>query len=356
MNPYKKFPDKNFWGKQVANLAPDQINYDAAPKFQFDLETEKFATAGSCFAQHFARELVNMGGKHHVAEPAHPLLSDDEKSGYGLFSARYGNVYTARQLRELLEQAFGIREPVIDFAQDKKGKWFDLLRPRVSKHGFSSYEEALRDRLYHLKKVKEMFSNIDVFVFTLGLTELWHNTKLDCAYPICPGTAAGEFNPDIHQFHNQSFSEVHQDLADSLRLILENAPKTKILLTVSPVMLVATAEERGALQSSIASKSILRAVADQCCREFDAVDYFPSFEIITGPQARGRFFTADGRDVLPDGVNTVMGCFFRSRVSAGGLATSSPTSQTEALEENTTHDIITEAFEVDCDEILLNRS
>ena len=68
------------------------------------------------------------------------------------------------------------------------------------------------------------------------------------------------------------------------------------------------------LNSSIASKSILRAVVDSCVREFDYVDYFSSYEIITGPQAQGQFWESGGRNVKPEGVRLVMDTFFKSRI------------------------------------------
>lgn len=353
LNPYHEFPDYQFWNRDVGNTLLENIQYDATPKFTFDIAKDKFVTAGSCFAQHFARELVAMGGQHYVAEPAHPVLPETSKQGYGVFSARYGNIYSVRQLRELLEQVYGLREPILDFVQDENRRWFDLLRPRVTVEGFSSIAEATADRHFHLAKVAEMFSAANVFVFTLGLTELWYNVQEKYAYPMCPGTVVGEFKKDIHKFCNQTFGQVLADLQASMKILAQHAPHLKVLLTVSPVLLVATAESRSVLQSSTVSKSILRAASDQCCKEFDFVDYFPSFEIISNSKTRGRFYSEDARDVKPEGVKLVMSCFFKSRFDIHGRAVKLAQKESDTAVQD---DDISKAFEVECDEILLDKN
>jgi hypothetical protein len=128
-----------------------------------------------------------------------------------------------------------------------------------------------------------------------------------------------------------------------------------VLLTVSPVMLVASYERRGALQSSIASKSILRAAADACCSELGSVDYFPSFEIISGPQSRGMFYETNHRDVNGAGVSLVMDVFFRSRL---GLARSSPGAPAPGIQPGQRQAEeaarIAAALQAECDEMFLD--
>jgi len=356
MNPYRGLPAQHHWKKQLDAADLAAIDYDPVPKWTFDLASDRFATAGSCFAQHFARELRKAGGKYAESEPRHPLIPETAGHGYGLFSARYGNIYTTRQLRELLEQAFGARPVVNDLFCDKSGRWIDLLRMRAIPDGFTSREECLIDRRYHLGRVRALFDLCDVFVFTLGLTECWENTELDIVYPICPGVIEDAFRPDAHRFLNLGYDECLRDMRRSIELVRQANPNVRILLTVSPVMLIATFEPRGALQSSIASKAILRAVADRCVREYDYVDYFPSFDIITGPQSAGRFYQEDRRDVTPEGVELVMSVFFRRRCTNAGIV--KPIAAT-AVEQPWRSDValaIAKAMEVECDEILLGQA
>jgi hypothetical protein len=172
---------------------------------------------------------------------------------------------------------------------------------------------------------------------------------------MCPGTVAGAFDGNVHQFRNLGYEECRDDLRRFCETVRSVNPQLRVLLTVSPVMLVASYESRGALQSSIASKSILRAVADACCSELEAVDYFPSFEIISGPQSRGMFYEANYRDVNSDGVALVMDVFFRSRLGlapSGSEASAAGTQPTHGRDEEATR--IAAAVLAECEEIFLD--
>ncbi|MDE8348290.1 MAG: GSCFA domain-containing protein, partial [Acidocella sp.] len=89
-------------------------------------------------------------------------------------------------------------------------------------------------------------------------------------------------------------------------------PKIRIILTVSPVPLIATYEPRSVLASTICSKSILRAAADEMESAYpENIAYFPSYEIITGPHAGNFYYEADKREVTQAGVAHVMRLFMR---------------------------------------------
>lgn len=350
MHPYAQLDDAHFWNRCVTGRELSAIPFDPAPKFQFRLDLERFGTAGSCFAQHFGRELVARGGQLLLAEARHPLVPETAGHGYGVFSGRYGNIYNTRQLRELFEQALGVRPPVFEFCRHADGRWIDMLRPRAVPDGFSSETDAKTDRLYHLRRVKHLLESCTTLVFTMGLTETWRNRRDGYSYGICPGVVAGAFDPEIHEFVNFDYEACRADLRAALELAWSCNAALKVLLTVSPVMLVATAEARGVVQSSMASKSILRAVADDCARQLALVDYFPSFEIIVGPPTRGRFFDASGRDVTREGVDLVMNVFFQSRVVGTARAPAADAKDWQALQRQ-----VQAAMDVECDEILLDQ-
>jgi hypothetical protein len=353
-HPYRNLAAHHFWRLQVSGRRPSDIDYDAAPKFVFDLSQDCFATAGSCFAQHFGRELDRRGGRLCITETRHPLMPSEAELGYGLFSARYGNIYTTRQLRELVDQVFALREPIFEWAQREDGRWVDMLRPTAVSDGYSSPEEARADRVYHLDRARAAFLSATVLVFTFGLTEGWENAERGFVYPICPGTAAGEFDERIHRFKNLSYPECLEDMQYVFDVLLHANPELRVLLTVSPVMLVASFESRGALQSSVASKSVLRAVAEACRNDWHAVDYFPAYEIVSGPQAEGRFYDASRRDVSADGVAAVMDAFFASR-----FAGSQGLPRAERCDEPSESRVaasgkIEQAIAAECDELLLD--
>jgi hypothetical protein len=86
-------------------------------------------------------------------------------------------------------------------------------------------------------------------------------------------------------------------------------PHVNVILTVSPVPLIATYENRHVLSSTTYSKAALRVAADAIERKHKHVNYFPSYEIITSPTAQGRYFMDDLRSVTESGVNHVMRIF-----------------------------------------------
>jgi hypothetical protein len=165
-------------------------------------------------------------------------------------------------------------------------------------------------RAYHLARVRALFRDLDLFVFTLGLTEAWLSNRDDTVYPIAPGVIAGEFDPGEHRFQNFRYNDVYDDLARFIEALRKVNPGARILLTVSPVPLAATATENHVLVATTYSKSVLRSAAGDIAADMPGVFYFPSYEVITGPPARHMFYNPDLRTVCEAGVATVMSHFF----------------------------------------------
>jgi hypothetical protein len=168
----------------------------------------------------------------------------------------------------------------------------------------------LADREEHLGRVREMFEKLNVFVFTLGLTEGWISNEDDAVLPTAPGVAGGEWDAHRYRFHNFTVSEVSADLMKFSQRLRSVNPHCSILFTVSPVPLVATYSNTHVLQATVYSKSVLRVAAEEVSRSLRGVDYFPSYEIITSAASGGRYFEDDLRSVAPEGVDHVMRVFF----------------------------------------------
>jgi GSCFA family len=279
----------------------------------------RVGSGGSCFAQNITTALRNRGYNYFVTEAAPPFLSGDDakKNNYGIFSARYGNLYTPLQWLQLIQRSVSSFTPSDQFWNDGKGHFFDLLRPRIKPQGFSSQLEMEADMRQHLRAVKALFEQVDVFVFTLGLTEGWQSTVDGTVYPTCPGCgSAGDFDPTKYVFRNFSVAETIDHLSEAIKLLVSLNPAINVILTVSPVPLIATMEQRHVLQATTYSKSVLRVATEQAAIEFDNVHYFASFEIITGTGNTQLYFADDRRSVTQDGVEHVMKCFFELYGSA----------------------------------------
>ncbi|WP_420013365.1 GSCFA domain-containing protein [Tateyamaria sp.] len=317
-HPYEDMGPEAYWKTAVAAPGAHGLTGLWSPKFAIK-PNHRIVTAGSCFAQHIGNALAERGYLWTDCEPAPPYLLGDEARtfGYGVFSFRTGNIYTPSMLLQWLELADGARDEVREVWQ-KDGRFFDPLRPAIEPNGFASEDELWAARQSTYAALRRAIETANVFVFTLGLTERWHNRETGLEYALCPGTVAGEFDAEQHVFTNTNTRTTQRSLMRAIRFARSKNPKLKVLLTVSPVPLTATASGAHVLTATQYSKSVLRAVAGMAAEGSKHVDYFPSFEIITHPIFRGMFFAPNMRSVVPEGVTTVMKHFFADQARVFG--------------------------------------
>ncbi|WP_275788736.1 GSCFA domain-containing protein [Pararhizobium gei] len=307
MHPYKTFPAKQFWSRAVSQ------GFDAtqAPNAEKPLlmSSDKIVTAGSCFAANLVPYLEKNGFEYLRTEYNHPIFREvpTENLSYAKFSAGYGNIYTARQMLQLLKRCLGEFTPVEDRWVTPDGI-IDPFRPGLLYRARTEREFDLLTK-QHLQAALRAFQECDVLIFTLGLTEGWISKADGAVFPACPGTIAGTYDDSKHGFVNFTVAEVTDDLRDFITVLRRINPSVRVLLTVSPVPLVATASDRHVLPATVYSKSVLRVAAEVIANEMDQVTYFPAYEIVTGPQAPADFFEADKRNVTVKAVDTVMSAF-----------------------------------------------
>jgi hypothetical protein len=357
-HPYQNLPDYCFWRRSIGNISASEVDPVVRAKFKIDRE-QRVATAGSCFAQHIARHLPRNGFNYFVTEQAHPLVAHLAGDySYGVFTARYGNIYTARQLWQTLQRAYGLFDPRDSAWPVSNGRVNDPYRPQIQPNGFASLQELARDRLQHFAAIRRAVEELDVFVFTLGLTEAWFNRADGAVYPLCPGVAGGVFNELKHGFVNFSVRDVVEDLKQAFDFIVARNSNARFILTVSPVPLIATAENRSVLVSTAYSKSVLRVAAEEIAAAYDQVAYFPSYEIVTGNFSRGGYFGNDLREITEEGVSRVMKLFLRHFANAGEIVHPEPPPNPDAGRDMATE--LRRALEkvaaVLCDEESLDRS
>lgn len=345
-HPYENLEDRAYWRSGVAGPGIAGLSELYRPKFPIK-PRHRIVTAGSCFAQHIARRLAERGFGYRDYEPAPALLPDDQRAafGYGVYSARYGNLYTVRQLVQTFDRAFGRAEPR-DQAWEHDGRCVDPFRPTIEPGGFESRTEMQAARDSHFEAVRRVFTESEIFIFTLGLTEAWENAEDGFVYPVCPGVAGGVFDPDRHRFRNFTYPEVMTDMEGFLERLAGVNPKARVMLTVSPVPLTATAAGGHVLSATTYSKAVLRAVAGDVASRHRHVDYFPSFEIVTTWANHGRFFEPNLRSVTSEGVDTVMGHFFAAHGEGDPAAAPPPT--VDPVDDVTEDDLI-------CEDLLLDR-
>ena len=323
-HPYKAAPTRAFWRRSVSTLQAEAIDPVTPPHFDRIDKSTKVVSAGSCFASNIARYLIEAGHNYLVTENLHPAVYSInpgwwKKLGYGVYSAHYENIYTPLQMHQTLLRAYGISRPIEDRWVRDDGAVIDPFRPNLP-HPANSVAEFDLLQQQHYQAVRAAFEQAEVFVFTLGLTEAWRSKQDGFVFPVCPGTIEGAFDPSKHEFVNFTVEEIHEHVKAFCSFLREKNPSLRIILTVSPVPLVATATENHVVAATVYSKSVLRVAAEMASQSVPNLAYFPSYEIICGPQASGAYFKHDRRSVSEDGIKHVMRLFFEHFTTNEGSA------------------------------------
>jgi len=340
-HPYRSQPDRAFWSRAVAKaFSPAETYTGPTPLL---VKSDRIMSAGSCFASNLVPFLESAGFTYLRTEEPHPYFRRlPENLGYRNFTAAYGNIYTARQFLQLIDRAYGRFVP----AEDRwyvDGTVVDPFRPGLR---YPARSDAEFDVLtaQHLAAVRDGLESATVLVFTLGLTEAWRSSVDGAIYPACPGTISGEFDPARHEFHNFSASEVTDDLHAICDRLNEVNPGLRIILTVSPVPLVATATDAHVVVATTRSKAILRVAAGEIVDARPNVTYFPAYEIVCGPQAPHEFFEPDRREVSSLAVETVMSALLSQCESPPGAVERASSEETGV--EDVHGDVASAAVEV----------
>jgi len=158
-------------------------------------------------------------------------------------------------------------------------------------------------------------------------------------------------------FHNMSVSDVVSDMNEFIREVRKINPALRIVLSVSPVPLVATATGGHVLPATIYSKSVLRVAADEVVRANRDTLYFPAYEIVTGPQAPESFFEADRRNVSKVAVDTVMGALLdHCEIDGGQQAAAPPPPHAAAAASANTQSLSQMIVTAECEEAMSDQA
>lgn len=342
-SPYQDLPPQAFWRSAIVEQSEAALAHLFVPKFALTQDTA-LMTAGSCFAQHMHRALRaaqwNVLQEETLEGLVPPKLA--ARYGYGIYSARYGNLYTARQFRQLIEEALDGSQNHLVWERD--GRFFDALRPSVEPDGLDSAQDVKRARGEHIAAVRRTLEQAECIMFTLGLTECWEDIATGLGLPTAPGTIAGDYDRTEVTFRNFTYPEVLEDLQRARDVLRAHGLSAKILLTVSPVPLTATATGTHIGTASTYSKAVLRAVCGHLVQSDPDFDYFPSYEIITTPVVGGPFFAPNMRQPSATGIDAVIGLFAQAFMNDAPVAP--PSAPVAELADDTDDD-------VQCEDILL---
>jgi hypothetical protein len=269
-------PNKN---ELQAGNVDRHVLYGWLPKEPFIDKKSNVVTVGSCFAREVAAYLYENG--YRSVEPPGKNTAEYVASGSNHTFA----------MRQLFEWAWQGKEP-------KNETWYKKSVEKLQRNNRARQETA------------EYFSNADVFVLTLGLSEVWQDKRTnDVFWRAIP---EDEFDPTIHEFRVSTVEENRDNLNAILDLIEQYAPQAKVIFTLSPVPLKATFRPVSNITANQVSKAILRVAVDDVVRERDVHNndklyYWPSYEIVR--EYESDPYQRDNIHITKDAVLRIMKSF-----------------------------------------------
>jgi hypothetical protein len=303
----KPVPEAVFWPNPVDPQRPSSL-FDRLPlvaRHPFITPETPVGSLGSCFAMEIAYRLQQDGYNYVVTEP------DPHTNGLSKSCAAWGAIYNTPSFRQLVEKAFGRRAlPKILWSHlswktrvyhDPFREALDFASPEEWEQGLAAHHRATRDALLRCK----------VFVFTLGMNEVWRLKADGSVFSRAPWNVM----PEMVEQQVLTVEENVRELQQALDLWRTYNPELKLILSVSPVPLHATF--RGAdthvITANCHSKSTLRVAAEEFAARNRDVFYFPSYETVM--HCTRNPWWDDQRHVSAEAVDNVMRLFRQTFVA-----------------------------------------
>lgn len=241
------------------------------PKFRLTPEDRIF-TMGSCFARHIEDALLEQGFQLPVKAFTLPEGELPYPGPHLLNEYNAGTI--AQRIRGALGQGFPDAEAGIEIGEEGA---LDLLLHIASKPVSLERLHARRKEIHAL--YGQMVSS-DCLVLTLGLVEAWYDNAHGCYLNRAPAYRKLRAQPGRYAFHRFDVEDVVGMLKPTLHDLLAGGLQ-KVLLTVSPVPMEVSFMPGDIVTNNTYSKATLRASCELLSRGEPAIDYFPSYEIVT---------------------------------------------------------------------------
>lgn len=223
------------------------------PASPFITPATRITAFGSCFAANISNWL---------AARNYNILTRDEGSNAYVVTCGEGMV-NSFVIRQQFEWAF-------------EGKKFEESLWHGYKAEEFGYDEDIRGQTL------EIFANTDLFILTLGLSEVWYDEPTGGVF--WRSIPQDKYDPSRHKFRVSSVEENKENLRAIYHLIRKHRPDAKIITTLSPVPLIATFRPESCISANSVSKAVLRVALDEIMRELGpegVLHYWPSYEIVT---------------------------------------------------------------------------
>lgn len=258
------------------------VGYGWFPDTPFITKDQHITAFGSCFAAEVTKFLAAEG--YRVFARKRSLNSHVIRSGEGMVNSA--------AIAQQFEWAYNDKVPTSQIWHDKSGKPVEV-------------SNLIKN------DTKKIFRLTDVFIFTLGLSEVWYDKQTgEIFWRAIP---VNQFDSEQHGFRVLSAEENRANLTRVYEIIREHKPDANIIFTLSPVPLAATFRPVSCITANSVSKASLRVAIDELMQEFSndsKLYYFPSYEIATVFMTDA--FGIDMRHPRPETIDFIMNTFKQS--------------------------------------------
>jgi GSCFA family len=268
------------------SLVAADILYGWAPTEKLITSGTKVLAFGSCFAEYFIGYLASAGyNRWQLPTERHSQCGEDLLFALG---SSFENIF-------VIVQQF--RWAFNEFTPESK-LWITKDK---------SFFEATEERR---EKIRHSFQQVEIFIITLGLSEVWFDTILN--EPMWRTIPTRLYEPGRHVSRIASVEETVRAFYEFDRLMDAFLPDRPVIFTLSPIPFAATFRNQSPITANAVSKAVLRSAIDQFLSN-DSIcskrryHYFPSYELVLNLFERP--FLPDHRHVRPDVAKTILDLF-----------------------------------------------
>lgn len=262
------------WGNRTQKNRVEPVTKPSfAVPFQINPE-DKIFTVGSCFARHVEQVLMRRGFQL-------PMLDLFNKPEFADMNRGIVNNFGTPSIYNEFAWALGEQDFVAEdhIVETQNNKYIDM-------HVISSIRPTDFDTVLNRRKAitaaYRSFMECQVVIITLGLVEVWYDSKTGFYLNSSPRPTMLRNEPDRFKLHVLSFDEVYSYLEKTVDLIQKHGQENvQIIVTISPVPLATTHRTDDVIVANSYSKSVLRTAAETVIAKRNNVTYYPSFESVS---------------------------------------------------------------------------
>jgi 2-polyprenyl-3-methyl-5-hydroxy-6-metoxy-1,4-benzoquinol methylase len=264
----------------------EDVLYGWRPAQKLIIGETRVLAFGSCFAEYFVKFLAQRGyNRWQLPLEQH---SHSEENLLLALPVTFENIFVIVQQ---VRWAFGEFTPAARLWYTKDKAYFEATEER-------------RD------KVRRSFEEGDVFVLTLGLSEVWFDRIED--EPMWRTIPSHLYEPDRHVCRPVTVAETLAALYELDRLAERFLAGKRFIFTLSPIPLIATFRDQSPITANQSSKAILRAALDEFLGDSKIAQksryhYFPSYELVF--HMFERPFLPDNRHIRPEVAGAILDIF-----------------------------------------------